>query len=911
MLLAVTAARAHAQTPTGRIVGRIFDRSSGQPLADVGVQVVGTTIGAMSGVDGRYGIAGVPAGTVTLHVRRLGYQPKTITGIVLAPDGAVEQDVTLDVANVKLQAVEVTASAERGTVNEALDQQRNATGIVNAVTAEQIARSPDADAAAAVQRVSGVTVQDGKYVFVRGLGDRYTTASLNGARIPSPEPERKMVPLDLFPAALLQTITTSKTFTPDLPGDFSGAQVDIRMREFPARRAVSYSMSVSANDAVTGKDIVTAPTTGLEWLGYGGTDRDLPGVLRAAGPLRGEYAQSDLNWMLRSFRNAWSPAQGRGGPGYSFSTSIGGEDPILGHRVGYIGSLTYSGSTEIRADEKRAQAAVDANGGTVAQNEYLGSTGRSTVLWGGLLNLSTWFGKGTKIALNNSYSRTADNEAYQAEGISEEFDRPLRRSTLRFVERSVASSQLRAEHLFGERQQLAWSVTGSTVSRAEPDRSDIIYDYQTDPASGQTSFGWFSTQPARRTFSDLRESSLNPALDYTLDLGDPAHPLTVKLGGSYRYTKRDADNQVYDITSTRLSRTAREAEPEQIFDGRYAQGDTSLLSLRTSGDGGSYRARDQVPAGYGMLEYPIGSRVRLIAGARVEAWRLALQAAPSTPSQPAVDTTYSSTDLLPSGVLNVRLTEAQNLRFSASRTLSRPEYRELAPIEYRDNVTQRTLVGNPGLRRALIQNYDVRWEWYPAAGEVLSVGAFAKRFDGPIEQVDIATSGAPKLTFLNADGATNYGVELELRKGLGFAMPSLSGLSLLTNVTLMQSEINTSNNALSSQRSRRPMVGQAPYVVNAGLSYASESGRTAATVMYNVVGRRIFAAAIDTLRPDAYEMPRNALDFSLRFPVAGPVSGKLDVRNLLDAPYLTKQGSAEIERYRVGRGISMGLSWNP
>ncbi|HEU4631051.1 MAG TPA: TonB-dependent receptor, partial [Gemmatimonadaceae bacterium] len=758
LLLAVVAATAHAQTPAGRIVGRIIDGSSGQPLSDVGVQVVGTTLGAMSGVDGRYAVGGVPAGTVTLHVRRLGYQPKTVTGIVLSADASVEQDVALDVANVQLQAVEVTASAERGTVNEALDEQRNATGIVSAVTAEQISRSPDADAAAAVQRVSGVTVQDGKYVFVRGLGDRYTTASLNGARIPSPEPEKKVVPLDLFPASLLQTVTTSKTFTPDLPGDFSGAQVDIKMREFPARRAVSYSMSVSGNDAVTGKSIITAPTAGLEWLGFGGADRDLPGVLRAAGALRGEYAQSDLNWMLRSFRNAWSPGQGRGSPGYSLSTSIGGEDPVLGHRVGYLGSLTYSGSTEIRADEKRAQAVADGSGGTTAQNEYVGSTGRSTVLWGGLLNLSTWFGKGTKVSLNNSYSRTADNEAYQAEGVSEEFGRPLRRSTLRFVERSVASSQLRAEHLFGERQQLTWSVTGSAVTRAEPDRSDIIYDYQTDPASGATSFGWFSTQPARRTFSDLHESSLSPSLDYRLDLGDPARPLTVKLGGSYRFTKRDADNQVYDITSSRLSREAREAAPEVIFDGRYARGDSALLSLRTSGDGGSYRARDQVPAGYGMIEYPIGERVRLIAGARVESWRLGLQAAPSTLGQAAVDTTYRSTDLLPSGALNVRLTEAQNLRFSASRTLSRPEYRELAPIEYRDNVTQRTLVGNPSLRRALIQNYDVRWEWYPAAGEVLSVGAFAKRFDGPIEQVDIATSGAPKLTFLNAEGATNYGL---------------------------------------------------------------------------------------------------------------------------------------------------------
>ncbi|MDQ3949879.1 MAG: TonB-dependent receptor plug domain-containing protein, partial [Gemmatimonadota bacterium] len=205
-------------------------------MTDVGIQVVGaqpgaTSSGTTSGVDGRYALPRVRAGAVTLHIRRLGYQPKTITGVFVPAGGGVEQDVTLEPSTVQLTATLVTADAERGTVNAALDQQRNATGIVNAVTSEQIQRSPDGDAAQAVQRVTGVTVQDGRYVFVRGLGERYTTTSLNGARMPSPEPERKVVPLDLFPAGLLQTITTLKTFTPDLPGDFGGAAVDIRTRE--------------------------------------------------------------------------------------------------------------------------------------------------------------------------------------------------------------------------------------------------------------------------------------------------------------------------------------------------------------------------------------------------------------------------------------------------------------------------------------------------------------------------------------------------------------------------------------------------------------------------------------------------------------------------------------------------------
>src|SRR5215207_9716056 len=206
---------------TGQIAGRVLDQATGRPLSSARVAVQGAQLAAMSGVDGRYTLGGVPAGTATLTVALLGYAPKTVTGVAVRAGAATAQDITLQARGIALEGLTVTAAAERGSVNRALDEQRTSVGVVNTVTSEQIARSPDSDAAQAVQRVSGVTVQGGRYVFVRGLGERYTTAQLNGTRIPSPEPEKKVVPLDLFPAGLLQSITTTKTFTPDLQGDFS------------------------------------------------------------------------------------------------------------------------------------------------------------------------------------------------------------------------------------------------------------------------------------------------------------------------------------------------------------------------------------------------------------------------------------------------------------------------------------------------------------------------------------------------------------------------------------------------------------------------------------------------------------------------------------------------------------------
>ncbi|MGH7341093.1 MAG: carboxypeptidase regulatory-like domain-containing protein, partial [Candidatus Rokuibacteriota bacterium] len=399
------------------------------------VEITATGMATQSAVDGRYSLTGVPPGPVTLFIRKIGHRPKTVVGLQVPDGGAVEQDVALPVEVFELESITVSAVQERGTVAEALSEQRRATGIINAVTAEQITRSPDSDAGQAVQRVSGVSVQDGRYVLVRGLGERYTTTSLNSARLPSPEPERKIVPLDLFPSGLLQSIVTSKTFTPDQPGDFTGAQVDLRTREFPLHRALTLSASVGYSDAVTGQTVLRAPATGTEWLGFAGAERQLPAVARDAGDLSG-LTQADLNDIIASFRHVWSPARRDAPPNASFGVSLGGEDPILGHPVGYIASLTYSLDQEIRRDEERA---IAISGGvadsTLPQNVRRGTTGGTSVLWGGMANLTTRLGAYSKLSFNNTYTRGAENLATQLAGFFEEDARDFVVARLDFVER--------------------------------------------------------------------------------------------------------------------------------------------------------------------------------------------------------------------------------------------------------------------------------------------------------------------------------------------------------------------------------------------------------------------------------------------------------------------------------------------
>jgi TonB-dependent receptor len=307
-----------------------------------------------------------------------------------------------------------------------------------------------------------------------------------------------------------------------------------------------------------------------------------------------------------------------------------------------------------------------------------------------------------------------------------------------------------------------------------------------------------------------------------------------------------------------------------------------------------------------MAEYQLSQRVRMIGGSRFEMQRLSIVAEPAFGRAEAVKPTYY--DVLPSLAFNVSLTDRQALRLSVSQTLARPEYREVVPIASRDVLGGEAFRGNLNLRRTLIQNADVRWEMYPSSGEVVSLAAFAKHFDKPIERVYRGTSGTRVTTFENAKGATNIGAELELRKTLGFLAGPLEPWTAFSNLTVMHSTIDIGAIGAGSVQPERAMVGQAPYVLNAGLTYTTRQNTLSATALYNVIGRRIYAASLLPL-PNVYEEARHVVDVSVRFPIVRGVSGKLDAKNLLDAPYEVTQGVVQREFYRAGRSLSLGVSW--
>ncbi|MDP9205131.1 MAG: TonB-dependent receptor [Gemmatimonadota bacterium] len=898
---------ASTQLPTGQIVGIVVDATTGQGLSDVGVQVVGTSLGVSTGVDGRFRVINVPAGTVTIHVRRIGFAAKTVTGIELQSGQTVDQSIALTSASVQLAPLVVNATAERGTVNSALDAQRTSIGVVNSVTAEQISRSADANAAQAVQRVSGVTVQDNKYVFVRGLGERYTTSSLNGARVPSPEPEKRVVPLDMFPAGLLQSITTTKTFTPDLQGDFSGALVDIKTLEFPASRKLSLQLGSGYEAGATGSSLIRAQTAGGERIANVNNSRELPALVRSVGNMQSiNLTPGDKSLLVSQFRDTWTPGTGTGAPNMSASASIGGNDPLLlGHSLGYLFSGTYSSGTDFRDGQIRALAdRGNTPGETREIDRFVGQRASEGVLWGGLANVSTLLGSGTRLSLNGIYNRTANNDAIVETGSFENEGIRARITRMQYVQRGVRSLQLAGDHQLGGRNRIEWFGTLSGVRRYEPDRSEFVQAIEQDTL-GADVLRWVNSGNggAVRTFSDLNESSREFNAKYQLGFGADQQS-SIKIGGLIRSTDRDADTRAYSVSAQGISNAIRELAPEEIFDGRFAS--ANIFDIAPLAQGGSYVARDHLGAAFAMTELAMSDHFRLIAGARYEADRLEVDAF-STLGSPVL-THKVWNDLLPSIALNIKLTETQQLRLSATRTLARPEYRELSPIKSRDVLNGDDTQGNENLSRTRISNFDARWEWYPQSGEVLSLGLFAKNFSLPIERVyRAAGSGTRTVFYTNAEKADNLGVELEARKNLGFVAGALTPFSLFSNLTVMKSTIHLfkDTQASATNLSRR-MVGQAPYVVNAGLTYASSSGANSATLLFNRVGDRIDAAG-DSPLPDVVEFARNVLDFSLRFGLTESLGFRADAKNILDSPFQMMQGTAVRELYRSGRVIQAGF----
>ncbi len=891
-------ALAVAQVARGRITGRIVDAATGQPLAKAQVLLVDRQVGAESDLDGRYTISGVPVGRYAIRARRLGYQPKQVDSVAVRESEATVVNVTLGVASVTLQSIVVQSTRTDQAASEAslLSIQQRAPAASDGISAEQMRRTPDSNAGEAATRVSGISIVDNKFVIARGLSERYSTTLVNGAEIASPEPAKKIVPLDIFPASLLESIVVTKSATPDKPGDFSGGAVEVKTKEFPDNDVRQFSISQSYNSEATFETLQAPHRSGMDFLGFGSGRRAPP-------PIPADFDDVfSLERFAESIRSDWNPRPARVLPNLGLGLNVGGQRPSDRIALGYVLSLTYSSGTEHSADrffQFYSSPKTEPNRAFVYQDV------RTGVDWGGVANVSLRFGTASKVSFKNLYTRNAEELYSTSDGFNVDANGDVRSYQFQYIERDLLQTQLAGEHLIDAlaSSRFEWKATMSRSMRDEPDNRQVTY---VRDAGDRFAVGTNSDVYVRA----LTDRQYAAQVDWQVPLRLLGRSMTFKTGGLMRAKQRAFDASLVTFTvqrSTQIPDDLAYLPPELLFTPENIGGYIGLT--RPGNVAQPYDADDDVTAAYAMLDIDLLPRTRVVGGVRSEDWRIDLFDG-GRERYVAGDTTRlpllrRNKDLLWSANATVSLTEKMNLRLAAFTSVSRPDTRELSLDAYTDVVGNCPTFGNPSLQRSTVLNADARWEWYPRSGEVLSVSGFYKDFTQPIVRTVIGFTGCA-YSYENALSAKNYGAEFDVRQNLTYLPGVLSRLSAALNVTLVESRV-VMGPGFGTFDPDLALEGQSPYLGNASLSYG-ESGGFTASVLYNVFGDRIVrygfrsSGGVDAVQgPNIVEQSRGTLDAKLQRPFGRGLTMTLSGRNLTNAPVKFVQ---KVEAGLVSTGLA-------
>jgi outer membrane receptor protein involved in Fe transport len=906
----------------GKIQGTIVDAETGEPLIGANVVIkddAGKPLyGTATNLDGQFTLA-APFGTHNVEISYITYATKVITDLTITADKPATLNTSLPPEGLQADEIIVTAKSEQNSEISMLAIQQKSAVVTDGISAELMSRSSSSDAGDALKRVTGITVVGGKYVYVRGLGERYSNTQVNGADMPSPEPNRRVVPMDIFPAGLLENIQVSKTFSPDQPGDFSGGSVQIKTRDFPDKFTLSFGASGGYHSQTTFKDAQTYAGGSWDFLGIDDGTRNLPDIVKtqaADQPIRQRgrfsttgFTAEEVQTFGQSFANVWQPRIKSAPLNQSYSLSIGNAIGSSNRELGYVASFTYDNSLK-NADENwnTFRITADPSGNQIFTpfTSYNVQSTTHSILWGSLFNVSLRLSPFHKISIKTLYNRNTDDEARTYTGFNSDRGTDLLDYRLQFVESGIFTSQLTGEHHFGAllNANVDWMVNTSQATRDEPDNREVLYELRNNE------WTFFDiTQSGSRFFFDLVDNAKRAKLDVTVPInsfGGLASKL--KIG-----TKISSKDRAFDTRRFRFEQSSGiqrsvdlSQDPEQIFaPENIAPG---LFQLReTTRPTDNYSATQDLWATYLMTDFQVSSKWRFIGGFRAESARQELTAFdPFALTTQSIEVVLDNTDFLPGLNLVYKLTDRTNMRTAYSRTVARPDFRELAPFEFTDFIGGRAVSGNPDLKRSTIDNFDVRYENFPRLGELMAVSAFYKKFHDPIEQI-IRPTAQLSVTYQNAKAATNYGLELEFRRRLDTFSPTLEPLSINLNVTLVKSEIDIEPGVGVQTSDSRALQGQSPYVVNLTLGYDNADKGLQGNLLYNVFGRRISEVGAQGL-PDVFEQPRNQVDFNLK-KKRGAFSYKFSAKNLLDSKVLYKQAEGVFREHQAGRSLSFGVSY--
>jgi outer membrane receptor for ferrienterochelin and colicin len=912
---------------TGKIEGFVIDKKTNEALIGAGVLIDGTTKGTVTNIDGQFQLSNIEPGSHFIKVSFIGYYSILIENIIVEANKTTQHNIMMDASDVSIDEIVVSAKRRSNSDETMITSIKSSPLVVSSISGQQIQRSQDKDASEVIRRVPGITIIDDRFIIVRGLNQRYNNVWLNNAATPSSETDVKAFSFDVIPSSLIENIMIFKSAAPEFPAEFTGGFIKITTKNMPVDNFTTIDYSTGYRSSSTFQDFYSIKGGKLDWLGFDDGTRSLPNNFPS--DLKLVTDPSIINSLSNAFNKNWTNTAAAARPDQKIGITLGRRIKLKNSVLGNTSSFSYSNTMDYSPINNNSFTAYNILDDLPSYRfKYLDNQYTNNVKLNILHNWSLYLNQKNKIEFRNLFNQSSFTRATLRDGYDYYSSIALRSYEYRFMSRSTYSGQLSGEHTFVEGiSKLDWNLGYAYANRLEPDRkvlttklNEITQKY--DMAFPNTA----NPRLAGRLYLDNFEHIISNGLNYENKFNLGQFPPTLKLGYylEYKTRKFNARNIGYALGSNFYPTSDFLSLPfDQIFQDSNFDYTNGLKVAESTNQSDSYKSNNTLVASYIGLNIPFTLKLNLYFGVRAEQNRMTLSSFEPGLSLP-VKVDNNRFNLFPSANLSYKISDKSVLRFAYGRSINRPEFREIAPFVFFDFNDVAGYSGNPNLKDASIQNFDLRFENYPSATETFSLAIFYKSFTNPIEMVYVDAGSGLQYSFNNANGAKSMGLELDIRKSLEF-ISFLKDFSVVLNGSLISSKVVFPTSATDKNR---PLYGQSPYIANAGIFYQNSSNGWAASILYNVIGKRIIVVGQRAQNPqddipDLYEMPHNLIDLTLSKKIGKHFEVKGGVKDLLNEKYRYQQNfsffktaenslverSLNTKEYKRGSVFSLGITY--
>lgn len=908
----------HVNGQNGSIEGVVTDKENSEALIGTTIQIDGTTIGTTTDIEGRFSLSNLKPGLYTLKVSYVSYTAKVIENVKVEPSGTSIVNIELESNLITLGDITVSAVRRTNTEIAMITDIKASQFVSTGISGQQISKTLDKDASEVVKRVPGITIMDNRFLVVRGLSQRYNNVWLNNAATPSAEADVRAFSFDIIPSPMIENIMIFKSPAAELPADFSGGFVKITTRNMPERNGLFLSYGTGFNETSTFNTFYKPAAGKTDWLGFDNGSRalpgDMPGHLNQYESATNPAIRDRITSLGRELNNNWEALPASAYPDQKLLIGFNRKLKIGNHTLGNAAALTYSLSNNsdemLINDYSIYDFSIDEPS---FLNQFTDKQYSNSARIALMNNTALFLGERNRIEFRNLFNQSGTSR-YTTRSGREWYNngRYIHSEEQRYLSRLVYTGQLAGEHnLKGENGRIEWILGYAVSNKKEPDTKR--FRYIRDQVDTTKYMLLFSDQAdlssQSRMWIDLNENTFSASVNFTKEINLAGLKPEIRTGFYFENKDRSFNARNFGYAKGSLESVFGQTTlpVEKIFKAENINLSDGIKLMEVTALSDSYTASNNQIAGYFSARFPIGARLKLYSGIRVEKNRQALSSYKQG-SSIKVDVDRDTINLFPSANLTFNFTEKSLVRLAYGMTVNRPEFREIAPFYYVDFELNAGIYGAPHIKQSYIHSFDIRYEFYPGSGETFNIGAFYKKFNNPIEQVILGNSPT-QYSFENVKSAYSAGFEAEARKSLDF-INGFENFLLVINSSLIRSKVQFEEGKLARNR---PLEGQSPFIVNTGLFYQNDNKGLMISLLYNVIGKRIVAVGRPSPNewediPDIYEMPRNVIDLTVSKMIGKKIEIKGGIKDLLNEKVNYVQTiNAKVDMHNYGKGSVEGI----